>query len=102
VPEHRVAALADLPAGQLLAVEIAGTRVVLARVGDGVYACGDVCAHRGGRLSEGRLSGARLACPLHGWMYDVRSGQCVFPPRGGRVPAYPVRIEGDAVFVEVP
>ena len=33
---------------------------VLARVGDAVFACADACAHKGGPLSEGRLSGARL------------------------------------------
>lgn len=100
--ERRVASLADVPAGRPVAVEVEGTRVVLARVGEQVYACGDVCAHRGGHLSEGKLSGPRLACPLHGWIYDVRTGQCVFPGRGGSVPAYPVRLDGEGVFVEVP
>src|SRR2546422_8412979 len=75
----------DLPAGQLKLVEAGGTRVVLARVRDEVFACSDECAHQGGPLSEGRLSGARLACPWHGWMYDVRSGECVMPARGARV-----------------
>src|SRR5712691_11144114 len=74
----------DLPAGQLKLVEAGGTRVVLARVRDEVFACSDECAHQGGPLSEGRLSGARLACPWHGWMYDVRSGECVMPARGAR------------------
>jgi nitrite reductase/ring-hydroxylating ferredoxin subunit len=96
----RVASLDEIPAGQPRLVEVHGVRVVLARVGDAVYACGDVCAHRGGPLSEGKLSGARLACPWHGWMYDVRTGQCAFPGRGASVPTYPVRIEGNDVFVE--
>jgi nitrite reductase/ring-hydroxylating ferredoxin subunit len=102
VAERRVASLAEVPTGRPLAVEVEGARVVLARVGEAVYACGGVCAHRGGHLSEGKLSGPRLACPLHGWIYDVRSGQCLFPTRGGQVPSYPVRIVGDSVFVEVP
>src|SRR5207249_1406060 len=68
---------------------------------DHVHALGDVCAHRGGPLSAGKLSGMRLACPWHGWMYDVRTGQCVFPGRGGAVPSYPVHVEDDEVRVEV-
>ena len=100
--EVRVAALADVPPGQPTLVEVEGVRIVLSRVGDAVYACGDLCAHRGGRLSEGRLSGVRLACPLHGWMYDVRTGQCVFPPgRGASVPSWPARVRDDAVYVEL-
>ena len=56
----------------------------------------------GGPLSEGKLSGARLACPWHGWMYDVRTGQCTFPGRGAAVPSYPVRVENGRVWVELP
>jgi nitrite reductase/ring-hydroxylating ferredoxin subunit len=97
-----VASLDEVPAGQPKLVELDGTRIVLARVGSAVYACGDVCAHRGGPLSEGKLTGTRLACPWHGWMYDVRTGQCVFPGRGTAIPSYPVRLEADQVLVELP
>ena len=98
----RVAAVADVVAGRPRLVDAEGTRVVLVRVGEAVHALGDVCAHKGGPLSEGKLSGTRLACPWHGWMYDVRSGQCVFPGRGAAVPSYPVRVEGDDVWVDLP
>ena len=88
-----VARLDDLPAGQPKLVDVNGTRVVLVRVKDDVYACHDTCAHKGGPLSEGKLSGIRLACPWHGWMYDVRTGECVMPGRGNRVATYPVRVD---------
>jgi nitrite reductase (NADH) small subunit/3-phenylpropionate/trans-cinnamate dioxygenase ferredoxin subunit len=102
VSEVRAASLAEVPAGQPLLVVLRGTRVVLARVGEVVYALADTCAHRGGPLSEGKLSGARLACPWHGWSYDVRTGQCTFPGRGASVAAYPVRIDAGEVWVDVP
>lgn len=99
---RRVASLDEVPAGRPKLVEVEGIRIVLARVGESVYACGDVCAHRGGPLSEGKLTGGRLACPWHGWMYDVRTGQCVFPGRGAGVPVYPVRMDAGQIFVELP
>ena len=107
MPEHRVASLSELVPGQPSGMDVDGARLVLARVGEAVYACGDTCTHRGGHLSEGRLTGPRLSCPLHGWKYDVRTGQCVrnsAPPRfaSGSSPVYPVRIDGDSVFVEIP
>jgi len=102
VSRRRVARLADLPAGQPTLVETDGTRVVLARVNDDVFACSDECAHQGGPLSEGRLAGTRLTCPWHGWMYDVKSGTCLMPSRGGHVTSYPVTIEAGEVWVEVP
>ncbi len=100
--EVRAASLDEVSAGQPKLVELNGARVVLARVGEAIYACGDVCAHRGGPLSEGRLSGPRLACPWHGWIYDVRTGQCTFPGRGAGVPAYRVRIDADDIWVDLP
>jgi nitrite reductase/ring-hydroxylating ferredoxin subunit len=35
-------------------------------------------------------------------MYDVRSGQCLFPTRGDAVPSYRVRVDGDGIWVELP
>ena len=93
----RVARLDELPAGEVKLVDAGGTRVVLTRVHDEVYACHDECVHQGGPLSEGKLSGNRLTCPWHGWMYDVKSGECVMPARGGRVASYPVTIEAGDV-----
>jgi nitrite reductase (NADH) small subunit/3-phenylpropionate/trans-cinnamate dioxygenase ferredoxin subunit len=102
VSEVRAAALADLAPERPLAVTLNGTPLVLVRVGEHVHALGDVCSHQGGPLSEGRLSGSRLACPWHGWSYDVRTGRCLFPARGAPVPTYLVRVDGEDVWVQVP
>jgi nitrite reductase/ring-hydroxylating ferredoxin subunit len=99
----RVASLEEVPVGEPKLVEAEGTPVVLVRVGDAVYACNDECTHQGGPLSEGRLSGTRLSCPWHGWMFDMKTGQCLMPSRGGAVPSYPTRVdEAGGVWVELP
>ena len=100
--EFRVSALEDVPSGGCKLAEVNGTRVVLARVGERVYACADACSHRGGPLSEGKLAGARLTCPRHGWLYDVRTGQCLLSARGAAIATYAVRIEGGDLWVEMP
>ena len=100
--EVRAAALAELAPERPVLVTLNGTRVALVRLGEQVHALADVCAHQGGPLSEGRLAGARLACPWHGWMYDVRTGQCLLPARGGPVASYPVRVEDGEVWVDLP
>lgn len=99
----RAGRLADVPPDRPHPLEIDGAPLVLVRAGESVYACGAVCAHKGGPLADGKLSGTRLACPWHGWMYDVRTGACVFPGRGARVPAYATHVDGDGeVWVELP
>jgi nitrite reductase/ring-hydroxylating ferredoxin subunit len=96
----RVAALDEVAPGQPRTVAIDGRAVVLARHGDAVYACAAVCTHRGGPLGEGRLTGTRLVCPWHGWMFDVRSGTCLMPARGTALATYPVRVQDGDVWVD--
>jgi nitrite reductase/ring-hydroxylating ferredoxin subunit len=102
VSEVRAASQADVVPGQPTLVVLNGTPVVLVRVGEQVYALGETCAHQGGPLGQGTLSGTRLACPWHGWMYDVRTGVCVMPVRGRPVPSYPVRLDSSEVWVDLP
>ena len=102
MPRAAVARLDALTAGVPRLVEVYGRRIVLARVGDAVYACSDTCAHKGGPLSQGKQSGSRLACPWHGWHYDLKTGQCVFPGRGASVATYPVEIVDGEIFLELP
>ncbi len=97
----RVARLDEVRPGALALVEVDGRRLALARVADTVYAFDDTCTHHGGPLSEGRLAGARVTCPWHGWMFDVRTGECLMPSRGGRVATYPVAIEHDEIWLEL-
>jgi nitrite reductase/ring-hydroxylating ferredoxin subunit len=56
--------------------------------------------HRGGPLGEGNLSGSVVACPWHGWRYDVRTGENALDDRF-RVACYPVRVDGASVLVEL-
>ena len=98
----RAASLEEVPVGTCRLAEVNGTRVVLTRVGAEVFACADTCSHQGGPLSEGKLKGTRLTCPWHGWMYDIRSGQCLLPARGAAVATFPVRVEDGAIWIEVP
>ena len=98
----RAASLTEVSSGGCKLADVNGMRVVLAQVGEQVYACAGTCPHRGGPLGEGKLTGARLTCPWHGWMFDVRTGACLLPARGSAVATYPVRVEGDEIWVDVP
>ncbi len=97
----RVARLEELAAGQTTLVEVNGSRVVLVRVGDSVYACGEVCAHQGGPLSEGTAQRIAPGLPLARLAVRRPHRECVMPTRGGAVPSYPVRVEAGEVWVEV-
>jgi len=105
----RVAAESLAP-GQLRAADVDGVELVLGRVGAEVSALADHCPHRDGQLSDGTLDGDRLTCPLHSAVFDLRTGAVladpfgIEPPEGGveAVPRYATKVEGGAVWVEVP
>ncbi len=94
----RVATLSQLAPGRGQCVEAHGCRIALVRDGDAVFAVDDACPHRGGPLSEGDLEDGAIACPIHGWAFDLRSGQ-LRGTSGVRVGTYPVEVRGDEVWV---
>ena len=95
-----VAKAAELSPGQMRWVAVNGERLVLANVEGVFYALSDVCGHRNAPLSRGKLDGYLIECPLHYAQFDVRTGELVNGPVSTAVPIYPVRIEGDTIFVK--
>ncbi|MCO5973725.1 MULTISPECIES: non-heme iron oxygenase ferredoxin subunit [Actinoallomurus] len=97
----RACALSELPAEGALAVEIDGTPVAVVRADGEVYALRDVCSHAEVALSEGEVYDRTIECWLHGSCFDVRTGKPTNPPATQPVPTYPVKIEGDDVYVSL-
>jgi 3-phenylpropionate/trans-cinnamate dioxygenase ferredoxin component len=106
---QRVLPSADLQTGKLAKVIVGGAPVLLARLADGtVAAASAVCPHRGEDLSGGRLYFDAIDCPLHHYVYDLRTGvnrypREVFPAdlaaRVKPLPLYPVKEEGGWIWV---
>jgi phenylpropionate dioxygenase-like ring-hydroxylating dioxygenase large terminal subunit len=77
---HPVASVLDLASGGPVAARLLGEDIVLWRSGADYFAWRDLCAHRGTRLSLGKVvGGASLECAYHGWTYG-RDGRCILMP----------------------
>lgn len=98
----KVAKVSDLTPGESLCIEVAGNQIALFNVGGEYYAIDNVCPHRGGPLSEGRIDPANLTvqCPWHGWMFRCDTGVSLNIPTA-RVQKFDVKIEGDEIHVEI-
>jgi nitrite reductase (NADH) small subunit len=97
----RLCAAHDAPkAGDLKQAEAKGVVLCLANVDGVLAAMDDHCPHRGGPLSEGWIEGETVVCPWHSWAFDCRTGKTA-PPDSGEVAVYPVKLEGDAVLVQL-
>lgn len=101
---HRIASLADLPDCEARRFDVDGRPVAVVRIGDDVHAIGDTCTHQKVSLSEGELDCGRreLECWKHGSTFSLVTGEPSMLPATKPTPVYPVTIEGDDVYVEVP
>lgn len=98
---HPVVRRSELPQGSGAAFVVAGIEVALFDLGEQVYAIENCCAHQGAPLHDGDLIGSVVHCALHGWPFDVRTGQAPlghFPC----VQSFPVRIESGMLWVGLP
>jgi len=93
--------LSDLAEGELRCFDDVGPDgIVVCRVGGQLYALDDNCSHADTPLSEGRLRGYALTCPLHGASFDVRDGTHSGPPAWEGVGCHRVdETDGAAVVV---
>lgn len=69
----------DLGEGGVMPAKLLGTDLVLWRTGGEVMAWRDLCAHRGSRLSLGKVKDGQIVCPYHAWHFD-KTGACTLIP----------------------
>ena len=101
---ERACALADVPEGTAHQVVVDGHPIAVVRCGGDVYAVGDICSHQRISLSEGEVMCAEKAieCWKHGSAFSLLTGEPSSLPATKPVPVFPVTVEGDDVYVEVP
>lgn len=95
-----IARTTDIPVGKTLCVEIDGCEVLLCHTREGIYAVDNLCSHAEARLSEGKLKGHRILCPLHGAAFDVRDGKALSKPASMPLRTWSVAVEGEDIRVE--
>jgi sulfite reductase beta subunit-like hemoprotein/nitrite reductase/ring-hydroxylating ferredoxin subunit len=101
-PMVAVAALADLAPESVRTVEVGGCRLALIHTGGRVCAVADRCPHSNASLGEGAVvEEFAIECPLHGAVFDVRTGEPLEGPTDESVATYEVSVEAGVVSVRV-
>jgi nitrite reductase (NADH) small subunit len=101
--EHwiEIGPLSDIPRqGARVVKTDAGDIAVFRTVDDEVFALRDKCPHKGGPLSQGIVSGKKVACPLHDWKINLDSGIAVAPDEGCAA-RYPVKVKDGRVSLSL-
>ncbi|MBX9635591.1 MAG: nitrite reductase small subunit NirD [Magnetospirillum sp.] len=94
-----IGTLNDIPRLGARTVETPLGQVAVFRTAeDQVFALINKCPHKGGPLSEGIVSGRKIACPLHNWVIDLNSGTADAPDEGCTT-TIPVKQDGERLFL---
>lgn len=76
------------------------TEIALFKIYDNVFALSNICPHQQTALIyNGIIEDGCVVCPVHGWMFDIKTGDKISGKRG--LDTYPVKISNGDVFVKV-
>ena len=99
---HPVPGAEDLPAGTGMKASVDGSDLGVFHLDGAWWAIQDFCPHRGGSLGMGDIDDAGwVACPLHAWFFNVKTGECATSPIMA-VKTFPCKNENGKVLVDLP
>ena len=104
----KAATVDQIPEGGKLKATVEDLTLMITNIGGEYYAINNRCPHMGGSLYDGTLDGETVACPKHKTVFNVRTGAVV---KNGNIAfirlkvadakAYPVKVEGGDILVEL-
>lgn len=81
-------------------VAVEGREIALFQRGSEYFAINNVCSHQHfSVLHEGELQDCTVRCPMHGWVYDLRTGIAV--SGSGKVTRYNVKVQDEFLLIEI-
>ena len=98
----RLASVDEIPEGEGREFRVGERFVAIFHYEGQFYALEDVCPHVGAPLNNGQLVDGTVMCMWHGWRFNLHDGVCINHPRGRDVPAFPVTIRGQDLYVTLP
>lgn len=90
--EFDLGPLADIPAGEGRAYDVAGRQLAVFQLRTGQLRAVDaVCPHRGGPIADGQTDGRVVLCPLHLIAFDLETGCAAGSEH--TLTTYPIRVD---------
>jgi 3-phenylpropionate/trans-cinnamate dioxygenase ferredoxin subunit len=96
---HRLCNKSEIARGGLMRFN--DLEIALFNIDGNFFAIKDVCTHDQATLSDGELIGDTIVCPWHGACFSVRNGEALSLPAIEPVETFPVKLQGDDVYVDV-
>ena len=96
---HPVGAVSEIIPDKGKYIEFGEKEIALFQINGSFFAIDNRCPHRGGPLFRGALEGGpSIRCPLHGWLFDLKNGQCLNQSEVKLV-SYAVKVDKDKIYI---
>ncbi|MQA91903.1 MAG: Rieske 2Fe-2S domain-containing protein [Gemmatimonas sp.] len=98
---RRLGPLSKIPVGEGRTFIVDGVELAVFRTRNGdLFAVQSRCPHRGGLLADGLLGDGKIVCPLHGYTFELTSGQSLGQQPCESITTYSLEVteEGDLLI----
>lgn len=102
MPWIAVARRSALDGRDMISASWGAYRLALYALEDGIYATNNQCPHLGALLSHGCVVQGYVECPMHHALFDIRTGVSDGSVTDRNVQTYPVKVDGDDIYVDLP
>ena len=96
-----VALLSEIPEIGGKEVVVDGRRICLFKHNGEIFATAAECPHKRAPMACGWIENGTISCALHGWQFDLNSGECRNVP-GAHLQTYTVETDGVRIKLRRP
>lgn len=96
---YRVARSGQVEEGWVRRFFVDEVELCVARLDGTAYATTNYCTHLDCLLSSGKLQDDGIRCSCHGSVFDLQSGEAIYPPATVPIRTFPVKEEDGEIFV---
>lgn len=96
---RRVARSGQVDDGWVRRFYVDDVELCVARLDGKAYATSNYCTHLDCLLSSGKLQDDGIRCSCHGSVFDLETGEAIYPPATVAIKTYPVKEVDGEIFV---
>jgi 3-phenylpropionate/trans-cinnamate dioxygenase ferredoxin subunit len=100
-PWINVLSTQEVPAGTYKVIQVAFRSIIIVNNANRYFAIENLCTHDGGDLEGCSIEGEEIICPRHGAGFCMKTGEVTRPPAYESIQAFPIRVEGDHIQIQV-
>ena len=93
----KIADISDVDLGQSISIEVEGVNILVSNTEEGFFAVRDLCTHAFTPLCGGYIQGTLISCPLHGAVFDLKTGEAMSPPAYEDLETFEIEIDGTSI-----